>query len=81
MRERIIDEGLYICENGSTVRQAAKVFGVSKSCVHKDVTARLKEYDEELYKKVRVVLEKNFAEKHIRGGAATKSKYAHMKKG
>ena len=58
-----------------------KIYNKLEKIDVKDVTASLKEYDEELYKKVRVVLEKNFAEKHIRGGAATKSKYAHMKKG
>ncbi len=78
--ERIVNEAKYICETGATVRQTAPLFGVCKSCVHKDVTVRLKEIDEELYRRVRGVLEKNFTEKHLRGGKATKEKYAHKER-
>ncbi|MBQ4382234.1 MAG: sporulation transcriptional regulator SpoIIID [Oscillospiraceae bacterium] len=65
----------YIIENGSTVRSAAKKFGVSKSTVHKDIAWRLRKADRILYLQVREVLEKNKAERHIRGGMATREKY------
>ena len=67
--------GEYIIETGATVRAAAKVFGVSKSTVHKDVIERLSRDDPVLYKQVKAVLEKNKSERHIRGGMATKRKY------
>lgn len=67
--------GEYITETGATVRATAKVFGVSKSTVHKDVTDRLSKDDPVLFKQVKAVLEKNKSERHIRGGMATKRKY------
>ena len=67
--------GEYIMKSGATVRATAKVFNVSKSTVHKDVTDRLKIKNPELYKDVRDVLEKNKSERHIRGGMATRKKY------
>lgn len=67
--------GEYILDTGATVRAAAKVFKVSKSTVHKDVTERLKTENPQLYRQVRLVLEKNKQERHIRGGMATKRKY------
>ena len=73
--DRIVEEANYIAETGATVRATAKIFHFSKSTVHKDVTERLKLIDGELYKKVKKVLEKNLAERHIRGGEATKRKY------
>lgn len=75
IEERIIAEGKYICETGATVRKTANVFGVSKSCVHKDVSHKLRAIDKELFFNVERVLKFNFAEKHIRGGNATKLKY------
>lgn len=77
---RILAEGEYIAETGSTVRAAAEHFDISKSTVHKDVTERLKDVDAELYEKVRKVLALNLSERHIRGGMATKSKYALTRK-
>ena len=68
--------GEYIVENKATVRRAAKQFGVSKSTVHKDVAERLKYVDPQLYKRVKTVLEINKAQRHIRGGLATKQKYS-----
>jgi len=65
----------YIIENGATVRQAASKFDVSKSTVHKDVTERLKQINGSLYESVKNILDKNKAERHIRGGLATKEKY------
>ena len=65
----------YIIEHNTTVRAAAKEFGFSKSGVHKDVTTRLEEFDPILASDVKAVLEKNKAERHIRGGIATKKMY------
>ena len=67
--------GQYLVKNKMTVRQAAARFGISKSTVHKDVTARLKNIDPTLYESVRKVLEENKALRHIRGGMATMKKY------
>ncbi len=67
--------GEYILDTGATVRAAAKVFKVSKSTVHKDVTERLSYENPQLYRQVKQVLEKNKQERHIRGGMATKRKY------
>ena len=65
----------YMLENGSTVRSTAEKFGVSKSTVHKDVTQKLKECNPALYLQTRALLEKNKAERHLRGGEATRRKY------
>lgn len=65
----------YVIETGATVRQAAVSFGVSKSTVHKDLTERLKKCNKALYSEVKKVLSKNKAERHIRGGEATRKKY------
>ena len=73
--ERAVVLGEYILESGATVRAAAKKFCVSKSTVHKDVTARLRTIDPGLYCRVRRVLDLNKAERHIRGGLATREKY------
>ena len=74
--ERARELAVYIIETGCTVRQAAKKFGISKSTVHTDITVRLMKYDSELYDKVRLVLEFNKEERHIRGGEATRRKFA-----
>ncbi len=75
IKERVIRLAEYIVENGATVREAAKAFGISKSTVHKDMTGRLLHYDSVLFEEVRRVLERNKAERHIRGGLATREKY------
>ena len=67
----------YIIDNNATVRDTAKKFDISKSTVHKDVTQRLKKINPDLYEDVRAVLNTNKAERHIRGGMATKLKYEH----
>ena len=77
--ERAVLAGEYIIENGATVRAAAKEFGVSKSTVHKDVSERLLRINPNLYREVKAVLEKNKRERHIRGGKATKEKYAKLR--
>ena len=67
--------GEYMVKNKATVRSTAKVFGVSKSTVHKDLTTKLEKTDTELYEKVRKILDINKAERHLRGGFATKKMY------
>lgn len=79
--QRVLEVSEYMARTGATVRSAAAVFGVSKSTVHKDVTDRLLEIDADLAAEVREVLEKNKAERHIRGGEATKRKYAMQREG
>ena len=75
MEERAERLALYIIENRATVRAAARKFGISKSTVHKDITERLEGVSPELYSQVRSLLELNKAERHIRGGMATRRKY------
>lgn len=77
--ERAVTLGLYIIEHNATVRQAAKVFHISKSTVHKDVTQRLKTIQPNLQEQVKSVLDKNKQERHIRGGLATRNKYASIR--
>ncbi len=75
MEERACHLALYIIENKATVRAAAKRFGVSKSTVHKDLQDRLPTFNRPLYLRVKEILEENKAERHIRGGMATRNKY------
>ncbi len=75
VEERAVELGRYIVENNTTVRAAAKQYGISKSTVHTDVSRRLERLDPVLYEKVREVLDVNKAQRHIRGGLATKEKY------
>ncbi len=70
----------YIIETGCTVRDAAAWYGISKSTVHKDVTERLKRENPGMYGEIKEVLERNKAERHIRGGEATRLKYMKNKK-
>jgi len=73
--KRAVLLGAYIAERGATVRAAAAAFGLGKSTVHKDVSVRLRAVNPELYARVKAVLARNKAERHLRGGAATKAKY------
>ena len=75
IEERACELAEYITENKATVRAAAKKFGISKSTVHKDLTERLEKINHALYLEVKEVLEQNKAERHIRGGMATRKKY------
>ena len=77
IEERAVDLAHYIIDTGDTVRGAAKKFGISKSTVHKDVSERLKKINTALFLEVRTILDENKAERHIRGGMATKLKYSH----
>ena len=73
--DRACKLAVYIIETGATVRTAAQHFGESKSTVHKDLSQRLPYYNKSLYKQVRCVLDTNKAQRHIRGGIATREKY------
>jgi len=75
IEERACNLALYIIENRSTVRAAAKRFGISKSTVHKDLSERLELIDHSLFLRVKEIMEINKAERHIRGGLATRKKY------
>ena len=75
MEERAQRLALYIIENQATVRAAAGRYGISKSTVHKDISERLPQFNHTLYLQVKQVLDENKAERHIRGGIATRRKY------
>ena len=72
---RVVEEGKYMLETGKTVREMVKVFGISKSTIHKDLRERLLEVDSELYSKVSNVLQYHMDIRHIRGGEATRKKF------
>ncbi len=80
VEDRAVELGEFIINNNSTVRNAAKQFGISKSTVHTDVTMRLKTISPSLYKDVRKILDENKAQRHIRGGKATREKYKNLRK-
>jgi len=79
IEERACELAVYIIETGATVRTAAKHFGISKSTVHKDLSQRLPYYNKKLYQQVRKILDTNKAQRHIRGGIATREKYRSIK--
>ena len=79
IEQRACELAHYIVDSKDTVRGAAKRFGISKSTVHKDVSERLLKINPGLATEVREILDENKAERHIRGGMATKMKYIHMK--
>ena len=78
IEERAIELAQYIIDSKDTVRGTAKKFGISKSTVHKDVSERLKKINPSLAHEVRKILDENKAERHIRGGMATKLKYSRL---
>ncbi len=80
LEERAVRLGEYIIEHKSTVRDTAAVFGISKSTVHKDLTTLLPGLNAGLYREVRAILDLNKEERHLRGGEATKQKYACLKR-
>ncbi len=75
IEKRACELAVYMIETGATVRAAARHFGISKSTVHKDLSQRLKQVNQNLYLQVRQVLDENKRERHIRGGMATRRKY------
>lgn len=79
IKHRVIVEAKYIIKNKCTVRQMAKVFLLSKSTIHNDITFRLRDINYSLFKKVNKVLKFNLSQRHIRGGLATKKKLAKLK--
>ena len=79
IEQRACDLAVYMIETGATVRTAAQHFGISKSTVHKDLSQRLTKYNRHLYKQVRHILDENKAQRHIRGGMATREKYLKKK--
>ncbi len=79
LKRRILLEAEYIIKYKATVRNTAKMFGVGKSTVHKDMVLRLKDVNVDLYYKVKEILQINLQERHIRGGIATKNKYIKSK--
>lgn len=80
IESRTVDLTNYIIENKTTVRDAARKFGISKSTVHKDLTERLPRINRRLYEAAREILDENRQERHIRGGLATREKYLKQKK-
>ena len=80
IEERVLELAEYILENKATVRKTAKKYNVSKSTVHKDITERLYEINPTLAEDVHNVLNQNKAERHIRGGLATREKYLNLQK-
>ena len=79
IEERAVEVANFIIKSNSTVRETARKFGISKSTVHKDITDRVEKIDPEMARSVRKVLEVNKAERHIRGGMATREKYLHRR--
>lgn len=77
IRKRAVRIAQHIIQTTDTVRQTADVFGISKSTVHKDVSERLPRINKQLAEEVKLVLDKNKAERHLRGGEATRQKYAN----
>ncbi len=75
LETRAQELAVYIIEHRTTIRDAAKHFGVSKSTVHKDLSERLVQCNRSLYVQVKAILDRNKAERHIRGGIATRKKY------
>jgi putative DeoR family transcriptional regulator (stage III sporulation protein D) len=75
IEERVLEVAKYIIESKATIRKTAKMFGVSKSTIHKDITERLPKINPQIAKEAKEVLDLNKAERHIRGGKATKLKY------
>ncbi len=79
IRERVLTTATYICDTHATVRDTAARFGISKSTVHKDMTQKLPHMHPVLSASVRAILDENKAERHLRGGEATKQKYLRRK--
>ena len=79
IEQRACELAVYMIETGATVRNCAKHFGISKSTVHKDLSQRLRQCNKSLYLQARKILDQNKAERHIRGGLATREKYLKNK--
>ncbi len=79
IEERACELAVYMIQTGATIRAAAKHYGISKSTVHKDLSQRLSRYNPSLYAQVRLILDENKAQRHIRGGIATREKYRNTR--
>ena len=79
IKERTLEVARHIADTEDTVRKTAEIYHLSKSTVHNDVSTRLEKIDKSMYEQVQMVMQKNFAEKHIRGGLSTKEKYERVK--
>ncbi len=79
IKERTLQVAQHIAETEDTVRKTAEIYHLSKSTVHNDMSSRLQLLDREMYEEVQKVMQKNFSEKHIRGGQSTKAKYEKEK--
>jgi putative DeoR family transcriptional regulator (stage III sporulation protein D) len=79
IKERTLQVAQHIAESQDTVRKTAQIYHLSKSTVHNDVSTRLKYLDGQMYQEVQKIMQKNFSEKHIRGGQSTKEKYQREK--
>ena len=79
IKERVLMEAKHILKTHDTIRKTAKIYGVSKSTVHNDVSRKLRYIDGALFKKMQKILQENFEEKHIRGGNATRERYIQEK--
>ena len=80
IKERALQVAKHIAQTEDTIRKTAKIFNLSKSTVHNDLSKRLKYVDREMYEDIKKILDKNFAEKHIRGGQSTKHKFENKEK-
>ena len=80
IKDRTLQVARHIAETEDTFRQTAQIYNLRKSTVHNDLAKRLKKVDLQMYNKVQKILEKNFSQKHIRGGESTKNKYKNMEK-
>lgn len=79
IKERTLQVAQHIAETQDTVRKTADIYHLSKSTVHNDMSSRLQYLDKGMYEKVQEIMQKNFSEKHIRGGQSTKAKYEKIK--
>ncbi len=79
IKERTLQVAEHIAQTEDTVRKTAEIYHLSKSTVHNDVSTRLKKLDVDMFEEVQKVMQKNFAEKHIRGGMSTKEKFERVK--
>ncbi len=75
IKERTLQEANYVASSKGTIRQTARIFNLSKSTVHNDLSKRLVRIDERLFEQIKDILDENFSEKHIRGGEMTRRKY------
>lgn len=80
IKERTLQVATYIEDTEDTIRKTAQVFNLSKSTVHNDLSKRLKRVDENKYNRVQKILDKNFSEKHLRGGESTRKKYKSVER-